>query len=110
MTVYVMLSLITHVKMVIPYVTEARWILLHYFASPKVADWALKELKACLPCHAVLWFVYMLIYGVFPQNLSQGVYHLFSEVLATSATFWLLIILAPVACVLPSYLWRQLRT
>ena len=59
---------------------------------------------------AVLWFVYMLIYGVFPQNLSQGVYHLFTEVLASSATFWLLIILAPVACVLPGYLWRQLRT
>ena len=52
----------------------------------------------------------MLIYGVFPQNLSQGVYHLFTEVLASSATFWLLIILAPVACVLPGYLWRQLRT
>lgn len=75
--------------------------------SPKTADWAL---KAYLHCHAVLWFVYMLIYGVFPQNLSQGVYHLFTEVLASSATFWLLIILAPVACVLPGYLWRQLRT
>ena len=52
----------------------------------------------------------MLIYGVLPQNLSQGMYRLFIEVLATSATFWLLIILAPVACVLPGYLWRQLRT
>ena len=61
-------------------------------------------------CHAVLWFMYMLAYGVLPLNLSQGVFHLFEEVMATSATFWLLIIMAPVACVLPGYLWRQFRT
>lgn len=76
-------------------------------ASRKFADCIV---KVCIHWHAVLWFVYMLIYGVFPLNLSQGIYHLFAEVLATSATFWLLIILAPVACVLPGYLWRQLRT
>lgn len=64
----------------------------------------------CLPCIAVLWFVYMVIYGVLPQNLSQGIFHLFLEVMASSATFWLLIILAPVAAVLPGYLWRQLKT
>ena len=64
---------------------------------------------AFLSC-AVIWFVYMLIYGVFPQNLSQGIFHLFEEVMATSPTFWLLIIMAPVACVLPGYLWRQLRS
>lgn len=52
----------------------------------------------------------MLIYGVLPLNLSQGIFHLFQEVMATSATFWLLILLAPVASVLPGYLWRQLRT
>ena len=63
-----------------------------------------------LLCDAVIWFVYMLIYGVLPQNLSEGVYHLFQEVMATSATFWLLIIMAPVACVLPGYLWRQIRS
>ena len=53
--------------------------------------------------------MYMLAYGVLPLNLSQGVFHLFEEVMATSATFWLLIIMAPVACVLPGYLWRQFR-
>ncbi|DBB12995.1 TPA: hypothetical protein ACH3X3_005736 [Trebouxia sp. C0006] len=57
-----------------------------------------------------IWFVYMLIYGVLPQNLSQGVFHLFEEVMAGSPTFWLLIIMAPLACVLPGYLWRQIRS
>ena len=51
----------------------------------------------------------MLIYGVLPQNWSEGVFHLFEEVMAPSATFWLLILMAPVACVLPGFLWRQLR-
>jgi len=64
----------------------------------------------CFLCYAVIWFVYMLIYGVFPQNLSQGIFHLFEEVMATSPAFWLLIIMAPVACVLPGYLWRQIRS
>ena len=68
------------------------------------------KLKLLLCVHAVIWFVYMLIYGVFPQNLSQGIFHLFQEIMATSATFWLLILMAPVACVLPGYLWRQFRT
>ena len=58
---------------------------------------------------AVIWFIYMLIYGVLPQNWSEGVFHLFEEVMAPSATFWLLILMAPVACVLPGFLWRQLR-
>ncbi|KAL3150345.1 hypothetical protein ABBQ32_000189 [Trebouxia sp. C0010 RCD-2024] len=48
--------------------------------------------------------------AVIITNLSQGIFHLFLEVMATSATFWLLIILAPVAAVLPGYLWRQLKT
>jgi hypothetical protein len=64
----------------------------------------------CFLCRAVIWFVYMLIYGVLPQNLSQGVFHLFEEVMAGSPTFWLLIIMAPLACVLPGYLWRQIRS
>ena len=72
--------------------------------------YAQSTLKSTFLCRAVIWFVYMLIYGVFPQNLSQGIFHLFEEVMATSPTFWLLIIMAPVACVLPGYLWRQIRS
>lgn len=54
--------------------------------------------------------MYMLVYGILKPNWSEGIFHLFEEVMATSATFWLFILMAPVACVLPGYAWRQLRT
>jgi hypothetical protein len=63
-------------------------------------------LCVCVP--AAVWFLYMLAYGAFPLQLSQTLYGMLTEVLAPSASYWLLIAVCPLACVLPGFVVRQI--
>lgn len=56
---------------------------------------------------AVVWFLYLICYGSLPLYWSSSIYHLFREVLATAPSFWLLIVVVPIACVLPSFLCQE---
>ena len=57
----------------------------------------------------MVWFLYMMCYGALPLMWSSSIYHLFTDVLATAPFFWLLIVVTPMACVIPSFLIRQIR-
>lgn len=66
------------------------------------------ESDLCVQCVAAgVWFLYLLLYGLFPLSLSQAVYHLFVEVLAPAPVFWLIVLVTPFACVLPGFFIRQ---
>ncbi|KAK9829125.1 hypothetical protein WJX72_004020 [[Myrmecia] bisecta] len=54
-----------------------------------------------------VWFLYLLAYGSFPLDWSQGIYHILTDVLATAASYWLLLLVPPIACILPGFLIRQ---
>lgn len=56
---------------------------------------------------AGVWFLYLLLYGLFPLSLSQAIYHLFVEVLAPAPVYWLIVLVTPFACVLPGFFIRQ---
>lgn len=62
-------------------------------------------LTLCL--HVGVWFLNLLAYGLFPLSLSQAIYHLFIEVLATAPVYWLIVLVTPFACVLPGFFIRQ---
>ena len=56
---------------------------------------------------AAFWFLYLVLYGELPLRWSSYIYHLFTNSLAPSAFFWLLLLVTPVACVLPGFFLRQ---
>ena len=58
--------------------------------------------------HVVVWFLYLIVYGSLPLEWSSSIYHLFTDVLATAPFFWLLIVVTPIACVMPGFLIRQI--
>lgn len=58
---------------------------------------------------AVLWFLFLLVYGAFPITLSTDLYLLFVGSVANSVTFWLTLVVVPACCVLPVFFWQQIR-
>ncbi len=57
---------------------------------------------------AGIWLIYLWIYGSFPISWSLDIYHILRAVLAPLPSFWLIIFLVPVTCVLPSFMLQQL--
>ena len=55
-----------------------------------------------------IWLIYLWIYGSFPISWSLDIYHILRAVLAPLPSFWLIIALVPVTCVLPSFMLQQL--
>ncbi|KAK9844803.1 hypothetical protein WJX74_007043 [Apatococcus lobatus] len=55
-----------------------------------------------------IWLLYLCIYGSFPISWSLDIYHILRAVLAPLPSFWLIIILIPVTCVLPSFMLQQI--
>ena len=66
------------------------------------------QLRTLSEIIAGVWFLYLICYGALPLMWSSSIYHLFTEVLAPCPSFWLLIIITPVACVLPSFLFQEI--
>ena len=54
-----------------------------------------------------IWFVYLLVYGALPLWISNHIYSLLAGAVAPKPAFWLILALAPVACVLPGFLLRS---
>lgn len=63
----------------------------------------------CLWHGAVLWWLYQIAFGEFPISWSLQVYHLFTGITAGSAAHWLLILLVPLACIMPDGCYRAMR-
>ena len=63
--------------------------------------------KECLRLHAGFWLLYLWIYGSFPIAWSLDIYHMLRAVLAPLPSFWLIIVLVPITCVLPSFMLQQ---
>jgi phospholipid-transporting ATPase len=57
----------------------------------------------------VLWFIFLLAYGDFPIGLSGDLHKLFIGVTGNSLTFWLVLIVVPITCILPTIFWKQVR-
>ncbi|KAK9864093.1 hypothetical protein WJX84_000818 [Apatococcus fuscideae] len=53
------------------------------------------------------WLLYLWIYGSFPIAWSLDIYHMLRAVLAPLPSFWLIIVLVPITCVLPSFMLQQ---
>jgi hypothetical protein len=53
-----------------------------------------------------LWFVFLLAFGAFPVRWSADLYDLMAGVAGNSLSFWLLVLVVPLICVLPSFFWR----
>ncbi len=58
---------------------------------------------------AAVWWLFLLIFGVFPISLSGDLYYLFVGVVAPNAQYWLYLVLVPLACQTPDFFWRQVR-
>ena len=58
---------------------------------------------------AVVWWLYVIIYGLFPLSFSTDLYHLFIEINGPSVQYWLFVIVVPPSCLLPSFFIRSLR-
>ncbi|KAK9787844.1 hypothetical protein WJX73_000953 [Symbiochloris irregularis] len=62
----------------------------------------------CIWGGIVVWFLFLIVYGSLPLYWSTDIYHMFREVLAPAPSFWLLIVVVPIACVLPSFLCLEI--
>lgn len=58
-------------------------------------------------CAAGFWFLYLIVYGELPLEWSSYIYHMFIDNLAPLPAFWLLLLVTPVACLLPGFFIRQ---
>ncbi|GBF89503.1 phospholipid-transporting ATPase [Raphidocelis subcapitata] len=54
-----------------------------------------------------LWFLFLLIYGAMPLDLSTDLYHLFAGSVGNSPLYWLLTLVSPIVCVTPVFAVRQ---
>eukprot|EP00854_Cymbomonas_tetramitiformis_P004996 gene4996-6085_t len=57
----------------------------------------------------LLWFLFLVVFGYFPHSWSTYVYKLFIEVVSTSPTYWLLVIVTIAVCLLPDLCFRVLQ-
>ena len=57
----------------------------------------------------VSWYLFIIVYGALPTSLSTIAYKEFLEVLAPSASYWLLQLLVIVAALLPDLAFRSLK-
>ncbi|KAG2499397.1 hypothetical protein HYH03_002971 [Edaphochlamys debaryana] len=67
-------------------VLEEAWTYLHH-----IAIWG----------SIALWFIYLLAFAVFPVSWSLEMWHLFADVVAPNAQYWLYCLLIPMAAVMP---------
>jgi hypothetical protein len=61
------------------------------------------------PTPAAVWFLYIICYSFFPLYFSLELYQIFNGVTANTATYWLTMLLVPLACLLPSFFARQVQ-
>lgn len=81
------------VHMEIMQITE-QWTIMHH-----IAIWLSNA----------VWYLFLLIFGVFPISLSGDLYYLFVGVVAPNPHMWLYLLLVPLTCQLPDFFWRQMR-
>lgn len=56
----------------------------------------------------MLWFLFLVAYGAFPVKLSTDLY-LIMNVVGGSPSFWLMVAVVPLTCLLPVFFVRALR-
>jgi hypothetical protein len=58
----------------------------------------------------VVWFLYIVCYSYFPLWFSLELFQIFNGVVANAGYYWLMMLLVPVACLLPGFFVRQAYT
>lgn len=66
-------------------------------------------MHVCLAAPAVFWWLYIFIYCALPLDWSGQLNSEFFGVVAGSANYWLLLLLVPVACLLPEFFFRLVK-
>lgn len=56
-----------------------------------------------------LWFVFLLAFGAFPVRFSADLYDLLRGVAGNAPSFWLLVLVVPLMCVVPVFFFRAAR-
>jgi hypothetical protein len=56
-----------------------------------------------------IWYLFIIVYGALPPLWATNAYKEFIEVLAPSASYWLLQAVVVVIALLPEYLYRSLK-
>lgn len=56
-----------------------------------------------------LWFLYLIVYGYLPPDISQETYLLFTSIIAGCPKYWLTLVLVTVCAVLPDFFIRQIH-
>mmetsp|Transcript_27779 Transcript_27779/g.60872 ORF Transcript_27779/g.60872 Transcript_27779/m.60872 type:complete len:1284 (+) Transcript_27779:217-4068(+) len=57
----------------------------------------------------LIWWVFLICFNYFPLWLSADLYYLFIGVVGASPQYWLMVLLVPVACLLPDFFFRSVR-
>uniref|UniRef100_A0A0A9D4H7 P-type ATPase C-terminal domain-containing protein n=1 Tax=Arundo donax TaxID=35708 RepID=A0A0A9D4H7_ARUDO len=58
----------------------------------------------------LIWYTFLVIYGMFPAAISTSAYHVFLEACAPSPIYWLLTLVIVVTALLPFFLYKIMRS
>lgn len=63
----------------------------------------------CIWGSILLWYIFLIIYGFFPVTISTTAYKIFIEACAPSPSYWLIVLLASTAALLPSFVYKAFQ-